>query len=217
MATVYHYHPDTKEFLGQSAAKPDPKEAGRFLLPANSTNTPAPASVPAGFAAVWDQDGGVWNQTADHRGKTFYDGDGNPVEIEDLGEPVGLTPTKPPVVVSRADVNFERDRRIHAGFVFNGKRFDFDPASKDRVTGAATLAKFAVLAGAQPGELRWVNPNADFSWIAQDNTLVSMDAQTCSAFGDAAAVHEQTHIFAARALKNMATIPTDYASDSYWP
>lgn len=118
---------------------------------------------------------------------------------------------------SNEDVNRERDRRTHNGFMFNGKLYQFDPDSKARVTGAATLAKFAVVAGAQAGNLRWMNPSADFSWIAADNSLNTMDAPTASAFGDAAAVHEQRHIFAARALKAMDPIPADYTDDKYWP
>jgi hypothetical protein len=118
---------------------------------------------------------------------------------------------------SGADINAERDRRTHAGFVFMGKLYQFDPDSRSRITGAATLAKFAIAAGKQAGDLRWINPAVDFSWIASDNTLTTMDAHTCSAFGDAAAIHEQRHIFAARAIKAMSPIPSDYADDKYWP
>jgi hypothetical protein len=122
--------------------------------------------------------------------------------------------TPPP---SSADVNHERDRRTHAGFMFGGKLYQFDPDSRSRITGAATLAKFAIASGKQAGDLRWINPAVDFSWIASDNTLTTMDAQTCSAFGDAAAIHEQRHIFAARAIKAMSPIPADYTDDAYWP
>ena len=118
---------------------------------------------------------------------------------------------------SSLDVNRERDRRAHYGFMFNGKRYQFDPDSRARISGAATLAKFAIVGGAQAGNLRWMNPSADFSWIAADNTMTTMDAQTCSAFGNAAAAHEQAHVFAARALKAMDPIPDDYADDQYWP
>lgn len=118
---------------------------------------------------------------------------------------------------NRADVNSERDRRTHAGFMFKGKLYQFDPDSRSRITGAATLAKFAIVGGVAVGNLRWINPDVDFSWIAADNTLTTMDAHTCSAFGDAAAVHEQRHIFAARALKEMSPIPEDYQDNKYWP
>jgi hypothetical protein len=141
-------------------------------------------------------------------------------KFSDIGWAWNNGPVKPvepdPVYTSR-DVNRERDRRTHAGFMFQGKLYQFDPDSRSRITGAATLAKFAILAGAQPGNYRWMNPSADSSWIAADNTLTLMDAQTASAFGDAAAVHEQRHIFAARAIKAMSPIPLDYADAKYWP
>jgi hypothetical protein len=129
-----------------------------------------------------------------------------------------VKPTEPERVYTSADVNRERDRRTHYGFMFQGKLYQFDPDSRSRITGAATLAKFAIVAGIQPGNLRWINPAVDFSWIAADNSLTLMDAHTCSAFGDAAAVHEQRHIFAARAIKAMDPIPADYATNNaYWP
>ncbi|MBO6814555.1 MAG: DUF4376 domain-containing protein [Rhizobiaceae bacterium] len=114
-------------------------------------------------------------------------------------------------------INAERDRRIATGFVFNGVLFDFDPHSKQRVTGAATLAGFAAAAGSISGDLRWANPNNDFEWISADNSLISMDAQTCFAFGKAAADHESRHIFAANALKSMSPPPEDFTNDAYWP
>lgn len=114
-------------------------------------------------------------------------------------------------------VNAERDRRIATRFVFNGKAFAFDPNSKQRVTGAATLAGFAIANGAQPGNPDWQGNGQPFYWIADDNSLVQMDAQTCFTFGREAAAHESAHIFAARTLKDMNPIPQDYANDQYWP
>lgn len=120
--------------------------------------------------------------------------------------------------LTSADINAERDRRIHAGFAFSGKTYAFDPSSKQRVTGAGTLAGFAITNGSQPGDLFWHGGQQPFKWIADDNTLTEMDAQTCFAFGQAAAAHEEAHIFAARAIKDMNPIPADYATnESYWP
>lgn len=113
-------------------------------------------------------------------------------------------------------VNAERDRRIRAGFMFGGKLFDFDDESKQRVTGAATLAGFAIGAGAQAGDLHWHGGDTDFAWIANDNSLLTMDAQTCFLFGKVAAAHESQMIFAARAIKNMSPIPIDFTNDEYW-
>lgn len=119
--------------------------------------------------------------------------------------------------VSNNMVNIERDRRIEAGFEFNGKMYDFDVKSKQRVTGAGALAKFAMIAGAEEGDYQWMGGNNNFSWISQDNSFVLMDANNCSAMADASALHEQSHVFAARLLKNVQPVPHDYKDDVYWP
>jgi len=118
---------------------------------------------------------------------------------------------------ARAAVNAERDRRMTTTFAFAGKRYDCDTASLARITGAATLAGFAIGGGAEVGDLRWHGGNADFTWIAADNSLTTMDAQTCFAFGNAAAKNESAHIFAGHAIKAMDPIPADYTNDKYWP
>jgi len=118
---------------------------------------------------------------------------------------------------ARAAVNAERDRRMTATFAFAGKRYDCDAQSLARITGAATLAGFAMGGGAEVGDLRWHGGNADFTWIAADNSLTTMDAQTCFAFGNAAATNESAHIFAGHAIKAMDPIPADYTNDEYWP
>ena len=121
----------------------------------------------------------------------------------------------PPITSNQ--VNQERDSRISAGFTFSGKVYDFDSKSKDNISGAALNAFMAIVAGTQAGNLRWHGGSTDFAWIAQDNTLTTMDAQTVVAFGQAAAAHETAHIFAARTLKESDPIPTDYTDDVYWP
>lgn len=121
----------------------------------------------------------------------------------------------PPDLVTLA-INAERDRRIAQSFVFNGVRFDLDPASKARVTGAATLAGFAMAAGAPAGWLHWHGGPDPFVWIAADNSLVQMDAPICFAYGQAAALHESRHVFCAAALKNAGAVPTDWATNEGW-
>ena len=122
--------------------------------------------------------------------------------------------TEPPTA---EDVNAERERRLTGDFTFAGRKFQRDPRSLQRITGAATLAGFALGAGAQPGNLRWANPDRDFVWIAADNSLVPMDAQTAFAFGQFAANVETGVIFAAKRLREMNPIPADFADDKWWP
>lgn len=116
-----------------------------------------------------------------------------------------------------ADVDAERDRRIDAGVEFQGVLFQSRAADRENIAGAAQLGFMAVVAGAQAGDLRWSSPDQDFAWIASDNSLVPMDAQTVVAFGKAAAERKQALIFAARQLKDMEPIPADYTDDKWWP
>jgi hypothetical protein len=115
-------------------------------------------------------------------------------------------------------IDAERDRRL-LHIAFGGKLYDFcDAAQSDKnIAGAATLALAAIIAGAQPGNLQWAGTGADFCWIAHDNSMVPMDAQTTLAFGQHAAVWKAQHVFTARALKDMRPIPNDYDSDARWP
>ena len=117
----------------------------------------------------------------------------------------------------KAAVDAERDRRINGGFIFEGVEYQSRPEDRENIAGAATAALGAIVAGAQPGDLRWHGGAEDFAWIAADNTTHTMDAQTVYAFGQAAMAHKQAHIFAARDIKDADPIPEDVADDGYWP
>ena len=117
----------------------------------------------------------------------------------------------------KAAIMGERNRRLRLPFTFQTKLYDRSADSVSRIAGAGTLALAAIMNGAQPGNLNWhgdpVNP---FGWIAADNTVTTMDAQTMFAFGQTCAQVETKLVFAARALKDMNPIPADYAADVYW-
>jgi hypothetical protein len=124
--------------------------------------------------------------------------------------------------VTALDVDTERDRRIEAGFVFEGILYQSRTEDRENIAGAVKAATDAVAVGAEPGDFGWqrlLDPNApaEFRWIAADNTMHAMDAQTVMRFGYAALGHKQAHIFAARELKDLSPIPADYTAASYWP
>lgn len=147
--------------------------------------------------------------------------DVDPIGLEVFAAALEMGPSPyvppPPLPATGADVDAERDRRLALPFAFNGDMFDRDPVSLQRITGAAALAGFAVLAGAQAGDLFWHGEQTPYVWITATSTLVTMDAPTCFAFGKAAAAVEGRLVFAARALKQMDPIPADFADDGYWP
>jgi hypothetical protein len=124
---------------------------------------------------------------------------------------------------TEADVDAERDRRIAAGFTFEGVFYQSRTEDRENIAGAKSAATDAIAAGAMPGDYGWrqlLDPNGPevFGWIAEDNSAVPMDAQTVVRFAYAALGHKEAHIFAARSLKNRATIPADYATNpAYWP
>lgn len=134
------------------------------------------------------------------------------------GQPVLVDPPPPAdEVLSGANVDSERDRRIDAGLEFRGAAFQSRAGDRENIAGSAQLAFMAIVAGAQPGDLRWADAAADFFWIASDNTRVLMDAQTVVEFGKAAALSKQAHIIAGSNIKQMDPIPADYTDDKWWP
>lgn len=135
-------------------------------------------------------------------------------------------PTPPPVDLSAlqdtlcAGIDAERDRRTDGGFVFGGVRYQSRPGDRENIAGASLAALGAINAGAQAGNLRWASTDKDFTWIAEDNSLMPMDAQTVFALGQAAMAHKQGLIFAARAVKDAVQAATDEASAraaAEWP
>jgi hypothetical protein len=122
-----------------------------------------------------------------------------------------------PVPVTQADVDTERDRRIAGGLTFGGVEYQTRPFDRENIAGAAQLAALAIQGGAIEGELTWHGGEQPFVWIAADNSIQPMDAQTVVGLGKALAGHIQSHIFAARALKDADPIPADYRDDGHWP
>lgn len=82
--TIYNFDTVTKEYLGSSQATVDPVEAGKFLIPGNSTPI-VPPTAAANEVAVFN--GETWELKANHRGTPIW----NKVTkgrfvMQDLGE-----------------------------------------------------------------------------------------------------------------------------------
>ncbi|MBO9125452.1 MULTISPECIES: DUF4376 domain-containing protein [unclassified Rhizobium] len=133
-----------------------------------------------------------------------------------------ISPFAPPVA-TKAAVDVERDRRIVDGFTFEDVFYQTRAEDRENIAGAKSAATDAIALGALPGDFSWrklLDPNGPetFAWIAADNSIHPMDAQTVVRFGYAALAHKEAHIFAARQIKNLSPIPADYATNaSYWP
>jgi hypothetical protein len=120
-------------------------------------------------------------------------------------------------IIPKSAVDDEKSRR-RATFVYGGKEYQCSESEVPNLSTMGALAKFALLTGAQPGNLRWADADNDFGWIALDNTITLMDAPTMSDFADKAMIWVSRHIFTARALKDIyPNIPAEFTMDAYWP
>lgn len=119
---------------------------------------------------------------------------------------------------SRDQIDAERDRRTAQTFQFGGKFFQLDERSISRITAMGADARFATAAGAEEGDYFWADPTTPFSFIATDNSVMPMDAQTMTAFANAAKLWVSRHTFAGLVVKSMDPRPADYATnEAYWP
>lgn len=193
--------------LEELRGTPDYAQALRAIL--GSTKTWINRAQP-GEAADWEE-----VTVLDTLGRLDFTLDEFLHEIEAAGISSATAPAPVLPPPTTADVNMERDRRM-ALFTFDGRSYDLAGQALANVSGAGTLALAAIINGAQPGDLRWADPDEDFTWIAHDNSIVPMDAQTCWAFAQTAASWRKHCIYKARALKDMDPIPADFAADSYW-
>lgn len=91
---IFHYHPDTGEYLGVSEALPDPLEEGRFLVPAFATDIEPPAASEHEVSVFED---GAWSVKPDYRGTEYWLSHDERHVITEIGEtvPDGASLTRP--------------------------------------------------------------------------------------------------------------------------
>jgi len=126
-----------------------------------------------------------------------------------------------PLAEFHAKISAERDRRIELGLTVNiggtDRTFQFDAKSRENINGGATLAGFAMGAGAGAGDYLWHGGAQPFSWILADNSVIQLDAPTMFMVGQAAANRVSRFTFAARAIKDTDPLPADVTADALWP
>lgn len=166
---VYKYDELTHEYTSVDVAHLDPLETKRqgknvYLLPANATFI-APLIVKEGFVQVYKDN--VWNYIEDNRGKEYWlaeDEYGTPARVmNELGEfPEGAifeAPEKPFEQLKAekvAEMKAERDRIQELPIEYNGKSFDYNKESLQKLNEAKDC-----LEGTEDIQI----------WICADNSL----------------------------------------------
>lgn len=103
-------------------------------------------------------------------------------------QPLPLSDVK---LQKRGAINAKRDELETSGFTYNGKTFDSDQRSTDRIQIAALAAQTALMTS-QPFSI---------DWTAKDNSVVTLDAQGMLGLATAFAQYGATLHATAKALK----------------
>ena len=146
---VYKYDEVTKEYTGVETAQLNPLETelqGKevWLLPANATFT-APMVTQGDYVPVWNDT--LWEYKEDNRGKEYWldtDEYGTPARtMKELGSfpanAVFIAPEKPVSLAKAEKINElknHRDSLEVEPIEYNGKFYDYDEKSRDRIKDA---------------------------------------------------------------------------------
>lgn len=121
---VYHFHPETREFLGVDNADPSPLEPGKFLVPANATTVEPPVLQERQAAVATNE--GQWEIVDDFRDTEYWlpedSSFASPRVIRDLGQTLpenALTEPPTPTAVEQHEIDRqalkqERDQALQA-------------------------------------------------------------------------------------------------------
>lgn len=213
----YHsYDKTTGEYLGTRAARVDPEEKSKFLIPASSTTEELPVTGDNEAAVFQDSE---WSVVADYRGQEFYDESGIRVVITDLGvQPAEIWTEEEPapslevVIVSKQHaVMALYNDKVAAGFVYETNTYQINTNSRLDMT--AVMTDF--VAGA-------TNAHGGF-WRSQDNQMIAMDDTEVQAFILAVKAYmaglyqaQWTHKDAIGALQDVAAVDA-YDITTGWP
>jgi hypothetical protein len=109
---IYHYHPETGEYIGTGTADVSPLEPGVWLVPANATQVIPPLPT-AGKVRRWT--GTVW---------ALVDAPAQPLDPE-------YTPSFAELVAAKMDrINEAKNVALDGGFMHDGTLFDSDTKAR---------------------------------------------------------------------------------------
>lgn len=227
---IYHYKPDTGEYLGESTAQRDPLESkvqqqDYYIIPAHAT-TIVPPDEEEGMVRVFD--GEAWSQVEDHRGEMAYStADASIIlEMTDLGPaPDGYTllvPCSCPVWIGSEWVSdFDqtlaakikslaayRYKQETGGITVNGSTIRTDRESQSLIAGAKLYSGL--------NESILIDWKAENGWVQIDRNAIVAISQAVAAHVQACFSNEKVHSAVINALTTVAEIEA-YDITTGWP
>lgn len=134
-------------------------------------------------------------------------------------QPPPVSPPDPNVIAALVDA--ERDRRIAAGFTYQGERFQSRPQDQDNIRDAYLRALATIGRGeGQMGDVMWYGASQPFGWIAEDNSVMALDAPGMVDLGNALGDRKKNLTFAGFAIKErlrLGEVIPDITADALWP
>lgn len=158
---IYHYHPESGEYMGTGMADPSPLQPGVWLIPAHATQVIPPEPV-AGKVRWWT--GTAWALEDIHPGENPVDPGYEP-SIHDLA------------AAKLAAINEGKNVALDAGFWHEGVLFDSD--TKARLAYLELAVKLVQ------------DPTYSTPWKASRGQWVQMDAALFAALQPAYEAHIQ--------------------------
>jgi hypothetical protein len=107
-------------------------------------------------------------------------------------------------------INRTRDTYLANGFLYNGVIYQSRPEDWINLASCGSDAAVAIANGAQRGNYRWFDPQHDFGFIAQNNTVVKLDAYDMRAMYQTGSKVASKVILYARYLKDRIHATTTY-------
>ncbi len=140
---IYHYHPETREYVGITEARSDPLETAKtgqtvYLIPAHATTDQPPQ---AGSNQVAIRTNEAWELVDDYRGREYWNKDtGEAVTITELGVIIpNEHPTQAPPI-GMFSPKWDGRAWIETAIVYQGKKVE-SKSDVDLITGQRVSAQ----------------------------------------------------------------------------
>jgi hypothetical protein len=209
-------------FIAAAPADESPREPGRYLMPAGAIEAPLPTPGPD-QRARWDGAAWTYETVPPPRGDAPYPSWSYDETAQEWVAPEprpddaavwdeGAQTWVPGDEILRREIDTERDRRLAAGAEITVDGYGPIPV-QGRQSDMTILASLKDAADDALSE----GDETLIQFRDRDNQMHSLTPAQMRQLVQRARAHAQAIYAAAWALKDAATIPSDYTSDEHWP